>query len=57
VQRNRDDHLEHIPEGYYAMMVNPLIQTNEFTKHLMDGGSSLNIIYVETLTKLGLTKT
>jgi hypothetical protein len=23
----------------------------------MDGGSSLNIMYVETLTKLGLTKT
>jgi hypothetical protein len=44
-------------EGYYAMVVNPLIQGFEFTKCLMDGGSSLNIMYAETLTKLGLTKT
>jgi hypothetical protein len=39
------------------MVVNPLIQGYEFSKCLMDGGSSLNIIYVETLMKLGLTKT
>jgi hypothetical protein len=39
------------------MVVNPLIQGYEFSKCLMDGGSSLNIMYVETLTKLGLTKT
>jgi hypothetical protein len=57
VQWSRDDHPEHIPDGYYAMVVNPLIQGYEFSKCLMDGGSSLNIMYVETLTKLGLTKT
>jgi hypothetical protein len=57
VQWSRDDHLEHIPDGYYTMVVNPLIQGYEFSKCLMDGGSSLNIMYVETLTKLGLTKT
>jgi hypothetical protein len=39
------------------MVVNPLIQGYEFSKCLMDGGSSLNIMYVETLMKLGLTKT
>jgi hypothetical protein len=38
------------------MVVNPLIEGYEFTKCLMDGGSSLNIMYTETLTKLGLTK-
>jgi hypothetical protein len=26
VQWSRDDHLEHILDGYYAMVVNPLIQ-------------------------------
>jgi hypothetical protein len=57
VQWSRKDHPEHIPDGYYAMVVNPLIQGYEFSKCLMDGGSSLNIMYVETLTKLGLTKT
>jgi hypothetical protein len=56
VQWSRDDHPEHIPDGYYAMVVNPLIQGYEFSKCLMDGRSSLNIMYVETLTKLGLTK-
>jgi hypothetical protein len=39
------------------MVVNPLIQGYVFSKCLMDGGSSQNIMYVETLTKLGLTKT
>jgi hypothetical protein len=57
VQWSRDDHPEHISDGYYAMVVNPLIQGYEFSKCLMDGGSSLNIMYIETLTKLGLTKT
>jgi hypothetical protein len=57
VQWSRDDHPEHILDEYYAMVVNPLIQGYEFSKCLMDGGSSLNIMYVETLTKLGLSKT
>jgi hypothetical protein len=57
VQWSLDDHPEHILDGYYAMVVNPLIQGYEFSKCLVDGGSSLNIIYVETLTKLSLTKT
>jgi hypothetical protein len=57
VQWSRKDHPEHILDGYYTMVVNPLIQGYEFSKCLMDGGTSLNIMYVETLTKLGLTKT
>jgi hypothetical protein len=57
VQWSREDHLEHIPDGYYAMVVNPLIQGYEFTKCLMDGGSGLKIMYTKTLTKLGLYKT
>jgi hypothetical protein len=48
---------DHILDGYYAMVVCPVIHGYEFSKCLMDGGSSLNIMYVETLTKLGLTKT
>jgi hypothetical protein len=47
VQWSREDHPEHIPDGYYAMVVNPLIQGFEFTKYLMDVGSSLNIIVTE----------
>jgi hypothetical protein len=56
VQWSHEDHPENIPDGHYAMVVNPLIQGYEFSKCLMDGGSSLNIMYMETLTKLGLTK-
>jgi hypothetical protein len=52
-----NDHPEHIPDGYYAMVVCLVIHGYEFSKCLMDGGSSLNIMYVETLTKHGLTKT
>jgi hypothetical protein len=57
VRWSRDDHPEHISDGYYAMVVCPVIHGYEFSKCLMDGGSSLNIMYVETFTKLGLTKT
>ena len=54
---DRSDHPEVIPRGYYAMIVNPLIDGIEFTKCLMDGGSSLNIMYIETLQKFGLSET
>jgi hypothetical protein len=57
VQWSHEDHPEHIPDGYYAMVVNPLIHGYEFSKCLMDGRRSLSIMYVKTLTKLGLTKT
>jgi hypothetical protein len=33
VQWSRDDHPEHIPDGYYAMEVNLLIQGYEFSKY------------------------
>jgi hypothetical protein len=56
MQWSHEEHLERISDRYYAMVVNPLIQGYKFSKCLMDGGSSLNIMYVETLTKLGLTK-
>jgi hypothetical protein len=40
VQWSREDHPEHIPDGYYAMVINPLIQGYEFSKCVMDGDSS-----------------
>jgi hypothetical protein len=39
------------------MVVNPLINGYEFTKCLIDGGSSLRIMYLETLHKLRFTET
>jgi hypothetical protein len=52
------DHPETIPEpGKYALVVNPLIDGYEFSKCLMDGGSSINILYLETLHKMNLSET
>ena len=37
-------------------MVDPIIGTKWLTKVLMDGGSSLNIMYVETLDAMGVDR-
>jgi hypothetical protein len=43
---DRDDHLDYIPNpGVYPLIVDPIIANTHLTKVLMDGGSSLNIIY------------
>jgi hypothetical protein len=44
------DHPDHVPSsGKYSLVVDPVIGDVRLTKVLMDGGSSLNIIYAETL--------
>jgi hypothetical protein len=44
------DHPDHVPSpGKYPLVVDPVIGNVRLTKVLMDGGSSLNIIYAETL--------
>ena len=35
-------------------MVSPFVGTMRLTKVLMDGGSSLNILYANTLDKMGI---
>jgi hypothetical protein len=40
--------------GRYPLIVDPVIGNAKLTKVLMDGGSSLNIIYTETLGLLGI---
>jgi hypothetical protein len=47
---NQGDHPDCVPSpGRYPLVVDPIIGNARLTKVLMDGGSSLNIIYVETL--------
>jgi hypothetical protein len=47
---DRDDHPDRVPSPRkYPLVVDPVIGDVRLTKVLMDGGSSLNIIYVETL--------
>jgi hypothetical protein len=51
----RKDHPNRIPNpGHYSMVVDPVIRNARFSKVLMDGGSSLNILYAHTLRLLGI---
>jgi hypothetical protein len=54
---DRDDHPYYIPNlGVYPLVVDPIIANTRLAKVLMDGGSSLNIIYAQTLDLLGIAK-
>jgi hypothetical protein len=54
---DRDDHPDYVPNPrVYPLVVDPIIANTRLTKVLMDGGSSLNIIYAQTLDLLGITR-
>ena len=47
---NQRDHPSHIMRpGCYPRVVDPIVRKKHLTKLLMDGGSGLNILYVDTL--------
>ena len=47
---DQDDHLDYVLNlGQYPLVVDPIIGNTRLTKVLMDGGSSLNILYANTL--------
>jgi hypothetical protein len=55
---DRDDHPDYVPNHrVYPLVIDPIIANTHLTKVLMDGSSSLNIIYAQTLDLLGITKT
>jgi hypothetical protein len=50
---SRKDHWVHIPDpGTYPLVVKPIVNGSWLPKTLIDGGSSLNIIFTETLRKM-----
>ena len=52
---DRDDHPDYVPNpGQYPLVVDPIVGNTRLTKVLMDGGSGLNILYVNTLELLEL---
>ncbi|KAK1631945.1 hypothetical protein QYE76_006260, partial [Lolium multiflorum] len=53
---DRKDHPTVIPKECYALVVSPRIDGYDFSKCLMDGGAILNIMYLETLERMNLTK-
>jgi hypothetical protein len=52
---SREDHPNRIPNpGQYPLVVDPVIGNMRFSKVLMDGGNSLNILYAHTLRLSGV---
>jgi hypothetical protein len=50
-----EDHPNRIPNpSQYPLLVDPVIDDTRFSKVLMDGGSSLNILYAHTLQLMGI---
>jgi hypothetical protein len=50
------DHMDSVPKlGRFPLIVDPLVRTTQLTKALMDGGSGLNLMYLDTFEGLGLT--
>ncbi|KAK1609413.1 hypothetical protein QYE76_033086 [Lolium multiflorum] len=56
VRATKEDHPAVVPKECYALVVSPRIDGYDFSKCLMDGGASLNIMYLETLERMNLTK-
>jgi hypothetical protein len=54
---DRMDHPGSIPKpGKFPLIIDPLVGTSQFTKPRMDGGSGLNLKYLDTFEGLGLTQ-
>ena len=54
---DRDDHPDKVvTHGVYPLIVDPIIVNTRLSKVLMDGGSSLNIIYLKILDLLGINR-
>jgi hypothetical protein len=54
---DRTDHPDNIPKpGRFPLIVDPLVEMTRLTKGLMDGGSGLNLMYLNTYEGLGLTR-
>ena len=53
---SREDHPPRVDNpGHLALVVAPQVVGYKFTNILMDGGSSINILYYETFRRMGLT--
>ena len=51
------DHTSHIARpGCYLLVVDPIVPKKCLTKVLMDGGSGLNILYIDTLDAMRIPR-
>ena len=53
---SQEDHPPQVDNpGHLALVVAPQVRGYKFIKVLMDGGSSINILYCDTFRRMGLT--
>ena len=52
----RDHHYHIARPGRYPLIVDPIVRKKRLTKVLMDGGSGLNILYVDTLDAMRIPR-
>jgi hypothetical protein len=54
---NRSDHLDFIPKPRrYPLIVSPTIKDVKLNRVLVDGGGSLNILFLKTFDQMGLSR-
>jgi hypothetical protein len=54
---NRSDHPNNVPHlGRYPLVVDLIIDKKRLSKVLMDGGSGLNIMYIEMLDSMDINR-
>jgi hypothetical protein len=51
------DHLDFVPKpGWYPLIVSPIVKDVMLNRVLVDGSSSLNILFLKTFNQMGLSK-
>jgi hypothetical protein len=51
------NHPEFVPKpGWYPLIVSPIIKDVKLNRVLVDGGSSLNILFLKTFNQMGLSR-
>jgi hypothetical protein len=54
---DRSDHLDSIPRlGWYPLIVCPIVKDARLNRVLVDGGSSMNILFLKTFDQMGLPR-
>jgi hypothetical protein len=54
---DRSDHLDFVPKlGQYPLIVCPIVKDVKLNRVLVDGGSSLNILFLKTFGQMGLSR-
>jgi hypothetical protein len=54
---DRGDHLDFIPKhGWYPLVVCPIVKDVKLKRVLVDGGSSLNLLFLKTFDHMGLSR-